>query len=80
MRGTDPVLTTFFDLETQIRSRPDELQRQAAAHARHSSGELAGRPSTSPSRSIVTFVGAIQRALAAVGMASSAPVAYTTCA
>jgi hypothetical protein len=74
------MLTTFFDLETQIRSHQDELQRQAAAYARIRSVEAPGRRSTSPSQPITTFVTAIQRALAGWLSPNRAPVACATCA
>jgi len=59
---TDPMLTTYFDLETQIRSRQDELQREAT-RARLRSGALRVKRSMNPSRPIATFLCAMQLAL-----------------
>jgi hypothetical protein len=73
------MLITFFDLETHVRSRRDELQ-QRAIRAQLRSGALPVNRSTNPTRPIATFIAAIQRALAGWLSPNRASVACATCA
>jgi hypothetical protein len=74
-------MLTFFDLETQIHSRQQELQRRAVRAQLWSPELTAARRSAGPAQLIATFLAAIQQPLARLGVSRTAQIAFcATCA